>query len=264
MLGPYRTVAAVTVDTSCPTAASVRAGRCAGCDPFVPEPPRFYARIHAASSTPRCWGRLRRIASGAAVVLALGATAAAAGGTILVIERLLARHLPARQLPPVSVAIPRQIQASHLAPVVINHLPHPPAEPPAPGPSPLALTGPESHDPVELHRRAERLAKAGIDVAFEHHKLKERAFSAFPSRVRAFPDKVGDRTVGVRFYGVKEDSEMAAIGFRNGDRLTAINGHPVIHPDRALSAANEAQTSRAAVFEITRAGRPVILSLDWR
>lgn len=49
---------------------------------------------------------------------------------------------------------------------------------------------------------------------------------------RLVPELKNDRIIGVRIFGVHEDTLSGALGFRNGDRVLKINGQPAVGLDR--------------------------------
>lgn len=51
---------------------------------------------------------------------------------------------------------------------------------------------------------------------------------------RFVPETARGRVVGLRVFGLRADSALAALGLQNGDRLDTIDGRPVTSPEDAL------------------------------
>jgi general secretion pathway protein C len=60
--------------------------------------------------------------------------------------------------------------------------------------------------------------------------------------------------IGFRLVSVRADGPLAALGFRNGDVVRAVNGFSVASPDRALQAYTKLKLARHLSISIDRAG----------
>jgi len=47
---------------------------------------------------------------------------------------------------------------------------------------------------------------------------------------RVVPEKEGDKVVGIRLFGIRQDSLLGTLGLENGDRLSSINGFEMSDP----------------------------------
>lgn len=80
-------------------------------------------------------------------------------------------------------------------------------------------------------------------------------------KARIVPDKEGERTVGMKVYGIKPGSVLALIGIENADRLETINGFEVANPEKILEAYARLRTADRLTVHLTRGGKP--LNLDY-
>jgi general secretion pathway protein C len=82
--------------------------------------------------------------------------------------------------------------------------------------------------------------------------------------VRVVPEQQNGTIVGLRLFGIRPGSLLAAIGLRSGDRLESINGHSVATPQEALEAYGRLRTAERLYVRLSRAGTPVELTLNIR
>jgi general secretion pathway protein C len=80
-------------------------------------------------------------------------------------------------------------------------------------------------------------------------------------KTRVVPEKEGSRVVGVRLFGVRPESPLAAIGLQNGDRISNVNGFEMSDPARMLEAYAKLAKADALSISVVRAGKPVTLDL---
>ncbi len=78
---------------------------------------------------------------------------------------------------------------------------------------------------------------------------------------RIIPKLEGGKVVGMKLYGIRRSSVVGALGFMNGDTVTAINGLPVTSPDALLEAYSKVTPKPGAetTVEVLRRGRPITL-----
>lgn len=178
--------------------------------------------------------------------IACALTGAAAG--------LLVVHLatpPALTCPQGPVVELRQLatalaHAHHVAP------PPPPAPRPVVAPAPfIVLDGvvacPDAHRCVV---RREFFA----DLLVNPVRLAGQA--------RVIPSYRDGQPRGLKFYAVRPGTLPRAIGMKNGDLLTAINGRPLRNLDDALTEFNLLRGARSLDLDLVRKGEPVRLHLD--
>ncbi len=72
--------------------------------------------------------------------------------------------------------------------------------------------------------------------------------------VRAVPHMVDGRLGGVRLFGVRRSSPLAAAGVRDGDVIRSVDGQPLTDPDIALSALGRLRGGEPVRVAIERDG----------
>ena len=104
---------------------------------------------------------------------------------------------------------------------------------------------------------------AGIHVVSEYERTMERSAltlladnSSFMLRdARLIPARENGVLVGVRTYGFRDGSVLAALGLRAGGTITSINGLPVGSPQQALEAYAALRGSDRLVIALIRRGQ---------
>ncbi|MRG95794.1 PDZ domain-containing protein [Polyangium spumosum] len=128
----------------------------------------------------------------------------------------------------------------------------------------LAALSPEVHDPDALLARVHKLREAGLDIFLVRANLGKALFdSGADLRTRISPVHKGGRAVGVRVSRLGPDSIEALAGVQPGDVLVSVNGYGVDSPERALRGYAASREKGAAVFELLRNGRRVVLDVRW-
>jgi general secretion pathway protein C len=110
-----------------------------------------------------------------------------------------------------------------------------------------------------VHRRSDH--EVDVDRATVEGLL---ANPAELMKTRVVPEKDGDRVVGMRLFGIKADSPLAAIGLQNGDQVNSINGFEMSDPQRMLEAYAKLAKADALSIRVVRGGKPVTLDLSIR
>ncbi len=85
--------------------------------------------------------------------------------------------------------------------------------------------------------------------------------AALMTQVRIVPEKDGDKSTGIRLFGVKPDSLLGVLGMENGDKLQTINGFDMTNPEKALEAYARLRTADHLVVSVNRKGAP--MNLDY-
>lgn len=80
-------------------------------------------------------------------------------------------------------------------------------------------------------------------------------------QARVVPEQENGKTVGIRMFGVKQDSLLGVLGMENGDRLQTINGFDMSSPEKALEAYARLRTADKLTVQINRKGQT--LNLDY-
>ncbi len=78
--------------------------------------------------------------------------------------------------------------------------------------------------------------------------------AALMTQVRIVPEKDGDKSTGIRLFGVKPDSLLGVLGMENGDKLQTINGFDMTNPEKALEAYARLRTADHLTVAVNRKG----------
>ncbi len=81
---------------------------------------------------------------------------------------------------------------------------------------------------------------------------------------RIVPAIKNGQPAGFKLYAIRPSSFYAAIGLRNGDTMTAINGIDLSSPDKALEVYQKVKTADSIVVSITRRGVPITITYTIR
>lgn len=90
--------------------------------------------------------------------------------------------------------------------------------------------------------------RSAIDKILENQQLLMRS-------ARIVPETENGKTVGIRLFGVRNDSLLGLIGLENGDRLERINGFDVASPEKALEAYARLRTADKLTVQVNRRGQ---------
>ena len=97
------------------------------------------------------------------------------------------------------------------------------------------------------------------DTEFE---VKESARDLFlqhggATNARIVPEMRDGATVGLRVFGVRASDPLAAIGIKNGDTVTSVNGLAISSPDQALEAYSKLRGATRIQIQVERQGKPM-------
>ncbi len=76
---------------------------------------------------------------------------------------------------------------------------------------------------------------------------------------RIAPSMKDGKPNGLKVFGVRPNSMVEALGFKNGDVLSTVNGHGLLNPDAAVRAWEEAKKASVVTVALVRQGLPVSL-----
>jgi general secretion pathway protein C len=79
---------------------------------------------------------------------------------------------------------------------------------------------------------------------------------------RIVPEKQGDEVVGIRLFGIRNETLLGHLGLQNGDRLESINGFKMSDPQKALEAYGRLRTANKLSVQVNRKGAPVTLEFN--
>jgi general secretion pathway protein C len=77
---------------------------------------------------------------------------------------------------------------------------------------------------------------------------------------RIVPEQKDGKTVGIRLFGIRQDTLLGTLGMQNGDRLETINGFEMSNPQKALEAYARLQTATSLTVQLTRRGKPLTIT----
>ena len=123
------------------------------------------------------------------------------------------------------------------------------AEPPRPDRSAEVFAGIRAVSPTER-----LVLRSVLEPAIED--------STLPTTVRVLPHEIDGELRGVRLYGVRRGSLLAALGFHNGDLVTSIAGHPLTGLQAVLETC--ARALRTDEFSVVVVRRGVQVELTFR
>jgi general secretion pathway protein C len=81
-------------------------------------------------------------------------------------------------------------------------------------------------------------------------------------KVRVVPDAQAGSVRGLRLFGIKPDSLLAALGIQEGDRLDAINGMGLGDAEAMMTALARLRLEKHLVVKVQRAGKEVNLDIN--
>ena len=79
---------------------------------------------------------------------------------------------------------------------------------------------------------------------------------------RIVPEKEGDKTVGIRMFGIRKGTLLNVLGFQNSDRLVSINDFDISDPQKALEAYGRLRTVDRLKVNVVRNGSPTTLDYN--
>ncbi len=121
-----------------------------------------------------------------------------------------------------------------------------------------------------------RRSKVPPEIASKIHKVSETEFDVERGVVdsilenqaelmrsaRIVPEKEGDKVVGIRLFGIRQDSLLGTLGLENGDRLSSINGFEMSDPQKALEAYSKLRTADHLTVAVNRRGKPMNIDFN--
>ena len=111
---------------------------------------------------------------------------------------------------------------------------------------------------AKIHKVSEtefNVERAVVDEILENQAELMRS-------ARIVPEKRGDKVLGIRLFGIRKGTLLSHLGFKNGDRLEAINGFEMANPQKALEAYGRLRTADALKVRINRKGAPVNIDFN--
>lgn len=141
--------------------------------------------------------------------------------------------------------------------------------PPPPGAASAAAKPAASGAPVGKDDLTKEISKGIQKVSATEFKVERGVVdkilentAALMTQVRIVPEKDGDKSTGIRMFGVKSDSLLGILGMQNGDRLQTINGFDMTNPEKALEAYARLRTADHLTVSVNRKGANTNLDYD--
>lgn len=146
----------------------------------------------------------------------------------------------------------------------------------APAAAPVASAAP-AEDADGKARRSRRGAPAvPSEISDKIQKVSETEFQIDRSVIdnilenqatlmrsaRIVPEQKDGKTVGIRLFGIRQDTLLGTLGMQNGDRLEKINGYDMASPEKALEAYARLRTAESLNVQLTRRGQS--LNIDYK
>jgi general secretion pathway protein C len=147
------------------------------------------------------------------------------------------------------------------------------------GKAPVAKGGPptpSASSSADAKDKKPSKSKVPQDIASKIHKISDTHFEVERSvidqilenqadlmrSVRVVPEKDGDKTTGLRLFGVKPDSLLGTLGIESGDQLHSINGFDINDPSKALEAYTRLRTADHLTVSLDRKGKPMNIDVN--
>jgi general secretion pathway protein C len=143
-------------------------------------------------------------------------------------------------------------------------------------PAPVAAAAP-SEDTERASRRNRRTSQAAQvppEISEKIQKVSETEFNVDRSVIdnilenqaqlmrsaRIVPEQKDGKTVGIRLFGIRQDTLLGTLGMQNGDRLEKINGFDMASPEKALEAYARLRTATSLTVDLTRRGKSMTIN----
>jgi general secretion pathway protein C len=138
----------------------------------------------------------------------------------------------------------------------------PPAASAAPTPPPPRRTRRASAPalPAEISEKIQKVSETefNVDRSVIDSVLENQAQLMRSARI--VPEQKDGKTVGIRLFGIRQDTLLGTLGMQNGDRLETINGFEMSNPQKALEAYARLQTATSLTVQLTRRGKPLTIT----
>ena len=123
---------------------------------------------------------------------------------------------------------------------------------PSATPTPLAKP-PEGGDLVaEINAGIKKIDEFTYEIDAGARDKAITNLRSFRGNVKPRPAIENGQVVGYRFFGIRPDSPLYALGLRNGDTINSVNGHALDSDDKALSLYNGLKNETQFSLGVTR------------
>ena len=116
--------------------------------------------------------------------------------------------------------------------------------------------------PSEISDKIQKVSETefNVDRSVIDNVLENQATLMRSARI--VPEQKDGKTVGIRLFGIRQDTLLGTLGMQNGDRLEKINGFDMASPEKALEAYARLRTATSLTVQLTRRGKP--LTIEYR
>ncbi len=113
--------------------------------------------------------------------------------------------------------------------------------------------------PPEIAEKIQKVSDSefNVDRAVVDNILENQAQLMRSARI--VPEQKDGKTVGIRLFGIRNDTLLGTLGMQNGDRLEQINGFDMGSPEKALEAYARLRTASSLTVQLTRRGKPLTI-----
>jgi len=98
-------------------------------------------------------------------------------------------------------------------------------------------------------------------VEVDAKKESRFEFSCLMQSVRVVPAIKEGKSAGLRLFGIRPNTVLSLVGFKNGDTVHSINGRALDSPDTALESYAKLKDQKKFDVAIERAGAPMMLRI---
>ena len=121
----------------------------------------------------------------------------------------------------------------------------------------------KSKVPTDISSKIHKISDTHIEVERSAiDSILENQADLFKS-VRVVPEKDGDKTAGLRLFGVRPDSLLGLVGVENGDQFKSVNGLDLMSdPSKALEMFMKLRTADHLTVSVVRRGKPMNIDVN--
>ncbi|GAB4308076.1 MAG: hypothetical protein Kow0090_22530 [Myxococcota bacterium] len=131
---------------------------------------------------------------------------------------------------------------------------------------PIPFKKKEEEAPSKENKYQSRVRKEGDTTVVEQGMIDDAMANMADTlrQAKMRPHKQGGKMVGFKFQKIKNGSMLEALGFKQGDIITKINGMDLASPDKALEVYGRLRSSKEFFVEVIRGGKPQKLDFSLR
>lgn len=141
--------------------------------------------------------------------------------------------------------------------------PAPPSSaPPAAASAPPPGKGGPASVPDDISSKIQKVSATefNVDRSVVDKILENQAELMRSARI--VPEQENGKVVGIRLFGIRQDTLLGTLGMQNGDRLESINGFNMASPEKALEAYARLRTANHLTVALNRGGKPMNIDFN--